>query len=74
MSIWDEVGGDHHLGPPPFRHSKPKTHCKHGHELTPENTYVTSTDEWRTRRECKACSQRRYREWAARRRAKLAAS
>ena len=27
-----------------------KTHCKHGHEFTPENTY-----HYRTGRECRAC-------------------
>ena len=28
----------------------PKTHCKHGHEFTTENTYV-----YRARRQCRAC-------------------
>ena len=72
MSIWDEIATDEPLGPPTFRHSKPKTRCKHGHELTPNNVYMTKVDEWRTRRECKACSKRRYQEWAARHRAQLA--
>ena len=27
-----------------------KTHCKHGHEFTPENTY-----RWRTERRCRTC-------------------
>jgi hypothetical protein len=35
-----------------------KTHCKHGHEFTPENTYVSR----KTQRHCKACAQRRARE------------
>ena len=34
-----------------------KTHCVHGHEFTPENTYVTR----RGRRHCRACSRRRDR-------------
>lgn len=34
-----------------------KTHCVHGHELTPENTYV-----WRGSRSCKSCMRRRTRE------------
>lgn len=29
-----------------------KTHCKHGHEFTPENTYVSRS----TQRHCRACS------------------
>lgn len=31
-----------------------QTHCIHGHEFTPENTYIT-TDGF-TRRQCKACA------------------
>jgi len=72
MSIWDELDSGKPLDPPAFRHSSPKTHCKYGHELTPDNIYITKTDEWRSRRECKQCSKRRYQEWAARRRTKLA--
>jgi hypothetical protein len=34
-----------------------QTHCKHGHEFTPENTYL-----WRTSRICKACMRMRDRE------------
>lgn len=30
-----------------------RTHCKHGHELTPENTYVTPREGWRVCRTCK---------------------
>ena len=29
-----------------------RTHCKYGHELTPENTYVTPREGWR---QCRAC-------------------
>lgn len=39
-----------------------KTHCKHGHEYTPENTYVQRNGG----RSCRACSRRYSREWAAR--------
>jgi hypothetical protein len=31
-----------------------QTHCRHGHEFTPENTY-----KWRTSRICRACAQTR---------------
>ena len=31
-----------------------KTHCVHGHEFTPENTYT-----WRGRRQCLTCRNRR---------------
>jgi hypothetical protein len=34
-----------------------KTHCVHGHEFTPENTYVTR----RGQRHCRECSRRRDR-------------
>jgi HNH endonuclease len=33
-----------------------KTHCKHGHEFTPENTY-----RWRTARICRQCRRDRHR-------------
>ncbi len=32
------------------RHNSLKTHCKHGHEYTPDNTY-----RWRGRRHCRTC-------------------
>lgn len=34
-----------------------QTHCKHGHEFTPENTYVQPAG-WRS---CRACARARYR-------------
>jgi hypothetical protein len=38
------------------------THCKYGHEFTPENTYVSPGG----RRECRPCNRRRSRERYAR--------
>src|SRR5262245_49530249 len=32
-----------------------KTHCKHGHEFTPENTYWTTSTNGNPRRQCKTC-------------------
>jgi hypothetical protein len=37
-----------------------KTHCKHGHELTPENTYK-SNGQWRGCRECRRRYFKRFR-------------
>lgn len=37
-------------------HWAAKTHCKHGHEFTPENTYVTSEG----KRQCKTCNKARH--------------
>jgi NUMOD4 motif/HNH endonuclease len=39
-----------------------KTHCKYGHEFTPQNTYVNSKGS----RECRTCMMRRDRERARR--------
>lgn len=39
------------------------THCKHGHEFTPENTWV---DAKRRTRHCRTCMRRRWHEWKAR--------
>jgi hypothetical protein len=41
-----------------------KTHCKHGHEFTPENTYVRAE---RNGRECRECLRKASREWHRRR-------
>jgi hypothetical protein len=43
-----------------------KTHCKHGHEFTPENTMVIGSTGTRV---CLACHRRRQREYTARKRA-----
>lgn len=40
-----------------------QTHCAHGHEFTPENTYIRKEG----RRVCRECRNRRVREWNARR-------
>lgn len=40
-----------------------RTHCKNGHEFTPENTWVNRRG-WRL---CKTCSRRSQREWRHRR-------
>lgn len=40
-----------------------KTHCKHGHEFTPENTYT-----FRGMRQCKKCHHRLSLEWWERKR------
>jgi hypothetical protein len=37
-----------------------QTHCKNGHEFTPDNTYIKYG--WRNCRKCAAETQRRYRE------------
>lgn len=48
----------------PIPENAAKTHCVHGHEFTPENTY------WRApnRRACKACTAKLQREYQARKR------
>jgi hypothetical protein len=35
---------------------KSQTHCKHGHEFTPENTYL-----WKNHRHCRTCMRQRGR-------------
>lgn len=44
------------------RRSARQTHCKYGHEFTPENTYIHPP----FGRECRTCNRRRVREYAAR--------
>ena len=39
-----------------------KTHCKHGHEFTPENTY-TSKAGHKTMRVCRTCANQRARDY-----------
>jgi hypothetical protein len=43
-----------------------KTHCKHGHEFTPDNTYWARGFGNRPYRHCRECQRRRNRERAAR--------
>lgn len=45
-----------------------QTHCKRGHEFTPENTYIQPPN----MRSCKTCRIACYRKWNARRKAKAA--
>lgn len=40
-------------------YSATRTHCKHGHELTADNTYVTPKEGWRQCRTCRAETRRR---------------
>ena len=47
-------------GDNPWAKNARKTHCKHGHEFTPENTYV-GTDGGRRCRKCKRRDQMKYR-------------
>lgn len=46
-----------------------KTHCKHGHEFTPENTYVHYSSRRGWRRGCRQCKRDSDRRIYARRRA-----
>jgi hypothetical protein len=39
----------------------PKTHCKHGHEFTKENTYIPPDKKQRTCKECRKIRARKYR-------------
>ena len=43
-----------------LRNGQPPNHCKRGHELTPENTYINSSSRERACRECIRDKQRRY--------------
>ncbi|WP_294567584.1 HNH endonuclease signature motif containing protein [uncultured Arthrobacter sp.] len=43
-----------------------KTHCIHGHEFTPENTYLRSTT---GRRTCRTCQREAVRQYAERKKA-----
>lgn len=40
----------------PVAYNARKTHCKHGHELTPENTYSFTTKYGTPARSCKECT------------------
>jgi hypothetical protein len=54
----------------PFGRNARRTHCIHGHELSPENTQRTTTGG----RSCKTCNARRESESRARKAARLAQS
>lgn len=47
-----------------------KTHCIHGHALTPDNVLVNMRGDGRARRECRICFRRRVNATNARRRAR----
>lgn len=51
-----------------MRHAQ-KTHCKNGHEFTPENTRVVETPWGTRRRHCRECTRARKRERYARQKA-----
>jgi hypothetical protein len=42
-----------------------KTHCKNGHEYTPENTYIRSGKGKGGKRDCRACGRERTRRYLA---------
>lgn len=42
------------------RSNASKTHCKHGHEFTTENTYVGKSASGQPTRQCKICTRLRY--------------
>jgi hypothetical protein len=48
----------------PAQHNGPKTHCKRGHEFTPDNTYVRPN----STRKCRECSREREQELRLRKR------
>ena len=51
------------------RRAHRKTHCKHGHKFTTENTIVTTNKNGQKQRRCKTCTREYQRRYAARRRA-----
>jgi hypothetical protein len=48
------------------------THCKHGHEFTPENTYTQVLKDGREKRSCRECRKQADRERNERRKAGIA--
>jgi hypothetical protein len=52
-------------GKAPSAFNAKKTHCKHGHEFTVENTIIERRPDGRERRRCRACARRhRNNNWA----------
>lgn len=51
------------------RRWKTVTHCKHGHEFTPENTLIVGGARGKPHRRCKTCARQRNQELAVMRRA-----
>lgn len=51
----------------PYSSRSLKTHCKHGHEFSPENTYIRMHRNGRPHRTCRACNKRLVAESKARR-------
>jgi hypothetical protein len=47
--------GDKAIGQRRAEQQRAKTHCPHGHEYTPENTYVINRTGGRTARQCRTC-------------------
>jgi hypothetical protein len=43
------------------------THCKSGHEFTPENTYIRMSSDGNPQRQCKTCNAVRSKEFKAKR-------
>jgi hypothetical protein len=50
------------------KHRPLKTHCKRGHEYTPENTYWYELENGNIRRDCKLCCKERASRFHARKR------
>lgn len=48
--------------------SATKTHCKNGHEYTPENTYIRPIRERSGKRDCRACIRERVARYETKRR------
>lgn len=48
---------------------KARTHCKRGHEFTPENTYMGTTSKGHLVRNCRKCVALKQRQYAARKKA-----
>jgi hypothetical protein len=46
-----------HIG----ENNRSKTHCPHGHEYTPENTFITQGGDGRPFRKCRECTRIRVR-------------